>query len=466
MLKILNTAIIFSILFCSSSWAISGKKAHEEVMKANKVYEDKALQDYVENIGRKLLKASNIQGDFTFTLIDDPNLNAFAHIGGYVYVHRGLLTYVNSEAQLAAVIAHEIAHVTEGHVKGQRGQGFLGEIAALIVAAASGSAEVLEAGSLLNASMQRSHGRNNELEADSVGAQYVAAAGYDPNEVVEMLSALKNYELYQKEVAGGGRQTYHGLFASHPRNDARLRGVIEKARRLATDNTPNKGIESYRQITRNLIWGDNFQEKDLKPNDYLNIDERIRIKFPEKWTVQDTSMEDGDRLAVASSPEKKTKITLEVKRRSIQSPEEYLYNTLKIKNIKSGKEISPSRLKGFTGILTNEDGSKSRIAVIYYKLNAFIFTSHFESYTDKKFKDDDKLFLEALDSFRTLTQREIEGQKPRKIKWVRATESSNYADIAKSLNLGRYGEQQLRLINNDYPSGEPLAGDWIKIIAK
>jgi predicted Zn-dependent protease len=467
MVKLRLVILFVSVFLSSHVGAASGKKMHEEVMKNYKVYEDKELQQYVENIGRKILKASDIQGEYTFTLLDDPMLNAFAHIGGYIYVSRGLLAYVNSEAQLASVIGHEIAHVTQGHVKGHQSQTILGDIAALVVAAASGSPEVLEAGTLLNASLQRSHGRNNELEADSVGAQYMATAGYDPNEVVEMLSALKNNELHSKERAGdrgAARQTYHGLFASHPRNDARLRGVIDKARRLSTSESPYQGVTAFRDATKALVWGENFQKKNLAENDYLNESRRIRIKFPEQWSVQDTSMQDGNTLAEAQSKEKKSNMTLREQRRTIQPPEDFIFNTLKLKNVEDGKAITPSGLKGYTGIIVDEKGKKSRVAVIYYKLNAYIFFA--ESKSNKQFEKDDEQFMAAINSFRTVTQREIEGQKPRKLKWVKATSSSNYEAIAKSLDLGRYGVQELRLINNDYPNQEPIPGEWIKIIVK
>jgi len=467
MASVIKTLGILLLCLSASAFAVSGKKMHEEAMKRYKVYENEELQDYVEGIGRRILDASNIEGTYTFTLIDDPMLNAFAHKGGYIYVSRGLLAYVNSEAQLASVVGHEIAHVTEGHVNGHRSNAIMGELLALIVAGASGSAEVLEAGSLLNASMQRSHGRNNELEADAVGAQFMAKAGYDPNEVVEMLSALKNNELYSKEVAGdrgAGRQTYHGLFASHPRNDARLRGVVEKARKLSTSGTPYKGIDTFRRATEELTWGENFLAKSLKENDYYNENERIRVKFPEGWVVQDTSMQDGNVLAEASKEDSKSKMTLGVRRRTVQSPEEYIYNTLEIRNIKNGKVIQPAGLNGYTGVISDEDGKVARIAVIYYKLNAYIFIASAD--TSEIFDEQDPAFLETINTFRTLTQREIEGQKPRKLKWVKATEASNYEDLAKSLNLGRYGPQQLRLINNDYPNQEPIPGEWIKIIVK
>ena len=168
--------------------------------------------------------------------------------------------------------------------------------------------------------------------------------------------------------------------------------------------------------------------------------------------------------AVKGEPEEKTaSLYMEPQARTAQSPEEYLYNYLKSPALRDGKTIEPARLKGYTGILEGKDGSPdSRIAVVYYKMNAYIFTG--EVADQARFEDFDQLFLDAIDTFRPISSREIAGQAPKKMRYVKATEATTFDALAEHLKMSERETEDLRLINGYYPAGEPKAGDWIKII--
>lgn len=107
-----------------------GLEEHQKVLESMSVYRDEALQAYVEKVGNAVAAASHRPDlDYTFTIIDSPEINAFALPGGYVYVNRGLLTYVNSEAELAAVLGHEIGHITARHAVQRQARGGLAKTA-------------------------------------------------------------------------------------------------------------------------------------------------------------------------------------------------------------------------------------------------------------------------------------------------------------------------------------------------
>ena len=100
-----------------------GRKAHEQVIKFYGVYEDQALQDYVNEVGQRLARASHRPDlEWHFTVVDADDINAFALPGGYIYITRGIMAYLNSEAELAAVLGHEIGHVTARHQVRQQTQ--------------------------------------------------------------------------------------------------------------------------------------------------------------------------------------------------------------------------------------------------------------------------------------------------------------------------------------------------------
>ena len=109
------------VVMSESKEAKIGQEMYAEIQKEGAIYDDRELQDYVNRVGQRLVANSDRPDlPFTFTVIDSPDLNAFATPGGYVYIHRGLLAYLDSEAELAGVLGHEIAHVTARHAARQR----------------------------------------------------------------------------------------------------------------------------------------------------------------------------------------------------------------------------------------------------------------------------------------------------------------------------------------------------------
>ena len=131
------------------------------------------------------------------------------------------------------IVAQAIRHRA---VPGVTGRGGVGR-PAWLAAALSGSNEVYQAGMAYANSLLKGHGRDNELEADEAAARYMVKLGYDPEEMLDMLTTMKDLEILQKDRAaqmGAPRRTYHGIFSSHPRSDMRLRSGVAKAERLAT----------------------------------------------------------------------------------------------------------------------------------------------------------------------------------------------------------------------------------------
>ncbi|MDB0047003.1 M48 family metalloprotease [Porticoccaceae bacterium] len=492
---------------------VTGADFYKEVLQGTPIYDDPALDSYIRKLGEEVVAQSEMAGEkFIFTLLDSPDLNAFATRDNYVYVNRGLLNYVSNEAQLVSVLAHEVGHITRKHVTGQEGKATGAQILSTVAAILSGSGEVYEAGMAYANSLIRGYGRRNELEADEAGAEYMAKLGYAPSEMISMLSMMKDYELLQKDRArakGASKQTYHGIFSSHPRNDSRLRTVVNKAKTFQAAQPRGDGAATYRQLTEGLIWGENFLAKESKPQRYSDMTLRVRFDYPEGWKQTNdskTRSSIGTSVSAASaesaaapvtesaaaspveSPKGKVatgksdgspdntpdgtlgnklktgeaKLAMVPIARTSQSPEEYLYNHLKISKLEQGSAIAPAGLKGFSGILPGSgDKPDSRIAVIYYKLNAYIFTG--EVTRAELFPAADKLFKQSIATFRPISRREIEGQKPKRIHYVKATNATTFDKLGKALQLSTSEIDDLRIINGHYPSGEPKAGDWIKI---
>jgi predicted Zn-dependent protease len=464
--------------------APSGAEIYEETLKRTPLFKDPILTAYIEDLGRQVVAVSEMAGEeFTFTLLDSPDLNAFATADNYVYVNRGLLNYVSNEAQLVSVIAHEVAHITRKHVNQQSSSATATKVISTIAAVLANSDEVYSAGMAYGNSKIRSLGRRHELEADGSGAEYMAKLGYDVDEMLAMLSIMKDFEILQKNQArakGAVRPTYHGVFASHPRNDARLRAVVSRAKSLSSDEQRDDGAAAYRKLTQGLVWGENFLAKENPAERYSNMAWRVRFDLPEGWTQASGT---APVAVVGSQPEGLATLSMQRLARTAQSPEEFLYNQMNVAAVQSGEAIAPARLKGFSGILKEPSASLNekpvassnknpaatppsttksvRVAVIYYKLYAYVFRG--EVVDGENFVEQDALFMDAIKTFRPISQAEIAGQKPQRVQYIKATGNTTFSGLAKAFGLSKKDVDILRVINGLYPTGEPSAGDIIKV---
>ncbi|MCK5902887.1 MAG: M48 family metalloprotease [Cocleimonas sp.] len=224
-----------------------GLQAHKGVVKKTPPYANKALQTYVNGIGQQLAKKSHRRNIYyTFTVLDDPTVNAFALPGGYIYITTGLMAYLNSEAELAGVLGHEIGHVTARHGVQQASAGMATSVLVGLIAKQSGVKPDLLG--QFGSALLRGYGRDHELQADRLGSEYLAHVGYDPKSMMDVISVLKAQEEYDRYAArkeGRRPSAYHGVFSTHPSNDRRLQEVVGAAKHIATAGSRPANRNAY-----------------------------------------------------------------------------------------------------------------------------------------------------------------------------------------------------------------------------
>jgi len=209
-----------------------GRKADEQIVHAYGLYDNEKLQAYVREVGKKTLAGVvEPQYEYHFKLMDDAMVNAFALPGGYIYVTRGLLAVLNSEAALAGVIGHEIGHVI-GHHAVKKMKKSLGQTLLALGGLAVSKDIRANAGAWLSITTSLSqqillgYGRDMEMESDQEGIILTHEAGYDPLAVVGFLQSLRTLE----KLGGRG---YHGFQATHPDTIVRIIEAESKAGILA-----------------------------------------------------------------------------------------------------------------------------------------------------------------------------------------------------------------------------------------
>ncbi|WP_317933436.1 M48 family metalloprotease [Halioxenophilus sp. WMMB6] len=451
-----------------------GQEMHEEFAKTMAFYEDEDLNAYVTEVGKRVAATSDRPDlDYHFFIIDSPDINAFALPGGYIYVNRGLLTYLQNEAQLAAVLGHEIGHVTARHHVRQQAASAGRDVGAVFAGILTGSYSVASAAAQWSDAALAGYGRDMELEADGFGAEYLERAGYSPEAMIDVLALLKSQERFAKQQArDAGRKaaSYHGVFSSHPRSDKRLQEAIAQAR---GDSTASGVLneEAFREHTDGLIWGDNLDRKaklaaeaaanqENKENRYTHNRLGFTLLYPEAWTVANQGS------AIIGAPaDSSASLTLTVaKVNPSASFESLLRDRFDVKLLKQSEALSQNGLLGHTGIKEN-GGQESRVAILVQVNRAYLFEGKVTNPQPEV--DYDALFLASIRSFqpvRPTAPVKTTAKHSKTIKYVVANENTTFARLANDLKLGQYGEENLRLINGYYPRGEPYAGEVIKII--
>lgn len=432
------------------------------------VYDDVRLAQYVNDVGQRAAKVSHRpELTYTFTVLDSEEINAFTTGGGYVYVTRGIMNYLNSEAELQAVLGHEIGHVTARHpVRQQTGQTLSG-IGAAVVGIATGSGDIAGLANYAGAALVSGYGRDMELEADRLGAEYLAKTGLAPEHMIDVVRLLKNQEMW--EVARARQENrkphvYHGVFASHPDNDQRLKEVVKAADKI--DNEGDKvdpGRDRYLQAIQGLPVGTSRAQGVLKGNRFYHATFGFTFAFPSGWNVENLS----DRI-IAVSPKKDSVVQMQTQPPPPNTgPQQFLSRLLSGKNAGPGEAIEVNGLQGYTAVVRSERTqlgvAPTRYAVIYYNNLAYVFAGASKGSTGNV-PAADALFMSTIKTFRRLKNNEFPLAEPYKVKVIRADANTRIADLAKASPLKEYPAEMLRLMNNLYPDKEPQAGQLLKIV--
>jgi predicted Zn-dependent protease len=445
-----------SVVFSTAGGEISiGEEEHRKLEEAGQIFDDPELQAYIDRVGQRLVANSDMPDrEFTFSVIDSEMINAFALPGGFVYISRGLLPFMENEAELAGVLGHEIAHVTARHHGRQKSASVTSQVVAVTAYILTGSSDVAEASTMYGAELISGFGREMELEADGLGAQYMHRSGYDPEALLEVIGVLKNQEQYRRvQAKSGGKPagTYHGLYATHPRNDKRLQTVIQTAADLDLDEyveNPERPGEFRRHI-EGLPWGPTSQREE---NRFYHNKLGFSMERPENWDVATSSSS-----IVASAPGGDPSLTITLRRRDQSATPQKVLEDNAGGTVSTGKALEQAGLQGYTAVSSNGKVSR-RLAVIDYNNLTYLFEGKAQDLGSA-----DPALLSIIESFRPLHPKEKDLGAPKTIHYIQVPRGATMASLAASIRIAD-AENQLRLLNGFYPRGEPRTGDWIKVI--
>lgn len=458
------------VLSTSKGEIEESRRYYDEIVRFYGVYEDQAVQDYVNAVGQRVARASDLPDlQWHFTVLDEGSINAFTTGGGYVYVYRGLLPYLNSEAELAAVLGHEMGHVVARHPARAESKAAAADILTIAAVILTASPLVADIASIGSAAWVQGYGREAESEADAIGMKYMVRAGYDPHamrSVFETFKAQENFEIASARAEGREPNVYHGVFSDHPAPDDRAAAVTRASAELG--GPPAEGYilnrNVYMQAIDGLAFGSSRAQGIVRDNRFYHADMGITLAFPRGWNIQN----ERDRiLAYTRNFESIMQITSDV-RPDNKSPREFLLQRLKGATLAEGQAVTINGMEGYTLLTRNgsplDNGEGPiRFLVLYRGGSALTFAGTSRSARKGK-PEADGLFRSVAETTRDLRASEYALAEPYRLSIVRATSKTRLGDYAQNIPAEKYHVEELELINGVYP-GKPLpVGEYIKVV--
>ena len=436
----------------SESQEISmGQEAAKEVAASISPVADNALQQYVSNLGMTLARSSERPNlPWSFTVIDDPMVNAFALPGGPIFITRGILSHMNSEAQLVSVLGHEIGHITAKHSVQQMSQAQLaqiGLIAAVIVKPGlAGFGDLASQGLGL---LFLKFGRDDERQSDELGFKYMTTAGYSPTEMAEMFRTLER-------LGGGGEGRVPEWLSTHPDPGNRVQATLQ---RVAASSLPaNMKVErdAFLQRTEGLIFGANPREGFFRQTQFLHPDLKFQLDFPSGWKTQNQTA-----AVVGVSPQQDALVVLALA--GTASPSQALSEFMRQQGVQSqgGSSGSINGLPAASGVFTatTQDGVLAgNVAFISldgrtFRLLAYTPQQQYGSYRGA--------FAQSLGSFRRLTDPAALAVQPVHVRLVRIPRAMTIAQFHQAYP-STIPVEQVALINGVDASATLPAGTLVK----
>ncbi len=453
-----------------------GRKAHEQILAETPAVKDARLQAYVNDIGQKLARQSHrAQLSWTFTVLDSPEVNAFALPGGYVYVTRGIMAYLDSEAELAGVIGHEIGHVTARHgaqrATRQQSAG-LGVLAATVLGA------VLESkglGGATDLASQVSQGvaagyvarysRDQELQADQLGAEYLARNRYNPQNMVDVIAVLQGQEQFAADRARAeGRPVPEGAnwLASHPSNEARLASIRQTAARYAGQYGDDQRAR-YLAAIDGMGFGDSREQGVVRGRQFFHEDLGVALTAPEGWRVQNTP----EAIVLVNGGGDAGLVVRLLPPAAGATHDEIIRNVVKpVQGQVERRQLNGLAATHFVGQVRNAQGQTQPV-----RLTVATGPGNRQYLMQYGARDAQALqraaagLGEAEASFRALTAADRRAARPWTLRTQPFPASGGWAALARVSPLGEGAEAQLRLLNGVYQGGrDPRPGQPVKVV--
>ena len=426
--------------------------------------------DYVERVGKNIAVQSglgNARDSFTVSLVNSSVNNAFAIPGGYIYTTRQLVGLMNNEAELAAVLGHEVGHVAARHAQrrqqaAQRNSilGALGAIASNVLLGNSGIGDTLSRGFLQGSQLLTLRfSRSQELEADELGIQYLTRAGYDPQSMSTVLRSLALQNSLDAQLQGRNNATIPEWASTHPDPASRVSTASQKARGLAGTVTNR---DTFLASIDGLLYGDDPAQGVIEGQRFVHPELGFSFTSPDGFY-----MVNGTRAVSINGQAGQAQLTLGRYDGNLESYVRQVFAALG----GDQQRLEPTSVQRTTvnGIpaavgtaRVNTGQNTVDVAVFAYEFgNDRAY--HFQAITPANRMS---TFTPMFNSMRRISQSEAAAVVPRRIDVVTVGSGDTVASLSQRMAYDRAQEQRFRVLNGLGSSDTVRAGQKVKLVVR
>ena len=451
----------FTLLMPTGSEASVGAGEHAKIIKQYGVYDNPKVTAFVHNIMARLTPQSERKDiSYRVTVLDDPMVNAFALPGGYLYITRGLIAHASNEAEVAAVLAHEMGHVTARHGAQQYSTGVLAQVGLAVLGAAvdaPGASDIAGIGANLGMS---AYSREHEREADELGVRYLAGAGYNVYAMQSFMTTLKRQAALQAAVEGSENTAAASFFSTHPATEERIQNTGILAKAAAKSPNPTLGRDSYLRAVDGMVFGSNVKDGIFIGNTFVHNGINMYLEFPDGFSVKNgqsaLTARHADSTTIVMRGGKVTKDTpLSVLNASVGKA----YGQA----IQTPETLSVNGIQGITSVYKVNNRMVRTVVAKWEPERAYALVMNTPQ---TSFTVQDRAFKNMAMHWRYLTNAEKQEVVPLKIRVITVSAGDTIDSLAARLPYkDRYNRQRFLTINGLEENASIQAGDRMKIIA-
>jgi len=431
-----------------------GREADAQIIATLGLYPDSALQRYVQDLGASLAENSERPDlPWTFRVVDDPVVNAFALPGGFIYVTRGLMSYVLNEAQLAAVIGHEIGHVTAQHAVHRMSEQQLTQLG--VAAGMMIKPDLQRYGDYVNAALgllSLKFSRDDETQADHLGLRYMVRDDKDPREMIDV------FEMLSRVTAAGGGRVPEWL-ATHP-NPENRGGQIQKELDTLTINPATMVVNQngYLRLLEGVVFGQNPREGFFEDNHFYHPEFEFEFSFPANW--QTANLKEGV-VGISDNQEAVVQLTLSDAPSAAEAAREFLQQ-----DGVRGERQETASINGLPTVSARfraQDGEQSlrgRATFVDLEGNTYQLLGYAAEELWPRYES---ISTSSLRSFRHLTDPAILRMQPMRLSILTVSQRVSLEQLARQERSPILLET-LALINQVETDAQYNAGDRVKLV--
>jgi predicted Zn-dependent protease len=446
------------VLMSEAQEVAMGQEADPQIIAQYGLYEDKELQNFINQKGQAMAAVSHRPNlDYKFRIVDSDVINAFAVPGGYVYFTRGIMAHFNNEAQFAGVLGHEIGHITARHSVIQQRNALLGQvglIAGMVISPEFGQfAQQASQGLGL---LFLKFGRDDERQSDELGVEYSTKIGYDAQHMADFFTTL------ERSSARSGAEELPDFLSSHPNPGSRNASVnnlaAEWKKKLNVTNLQENRNDYLRRID-GIIYGEDPKQGFVENSAFYHPVLKFQFQIPTGWAHQNSPQtfqmapRDGNAMMMLTMAPGKT----------LQEAASAVLQQNNLTAVES-RETTVNGLRAIVMIADQrqEQGSLRTLSYLIQYGDAIYLMLGVSSLAN--FNTYSQYFSNSMQSFRQLTDQAKINKKPERVRIKTVKQAGTVDQALRSLNVPSNRLEELAILNGMKLSDRVSTGTLIKVI--